>query len=57
MKIRLYNISHDFSAPDAKDKPIFLPFGKWAYDATISQTFTREAAEGIANVAPRTGYL
>ena len=49
MKFKLFNLSHDFSAPSAQDKPIFLPFGTWAYDAQISQTFTREAAAKIAN--------
>ena len=49
MTYHLFNLSHDFSAPSAQDKPIFLPFGTWAYDAQISQTFTREAAAKIAN--------
>ena len=49
MKYKLFNLSHDFSAPSAQDKPIFLPFGTWAYDAQVSQTFTREAAAKIAN--------
>jgi len=49
MKMKLYNLSHEFSAPNAEDKPIFLPFGKWAYDEKVSQAFSREAAERIAN--------
>lgn len=48
-RIKLFNLSHEFSAPAAEDKPIFLPFGTWAYDVTTSQTLTREAAERIAN--------
>ena len=48
-RIKLFNLSHEFSAPAAEDKPIFLPFGTWAYDGKISQTFTREAAARIAN--------
>lgn len=48
-RLKLFNLSHEFSAPAAEDKPIFLPFGTWAYDGTISQTLTREAAERIAN--------
>lgn len=48
-RIRLFNLSHEFSAPAAEDKPIFMPFGTWAYDVTTSQTLTREAAERIAN--------
>ena len=48
-RIKLFNLSHEFSAPAAEDKPIFLPFGAWAYDGKISQTFTREAAARIAN--------
>ena len=48
-RLKLFNLSHEFSAPAAEDKPIFLPFGTWAYDGTISQTFTREAAARIAN--------
>lgn len=43
-RIKLFNLSHEFSAPAAEDKPIFLPFGTWAYDGKISQTFIREAA-------------
>ena len=48
-RLKLFNLSHEFSAPTAEDKPIFLPFGTWAYDGKISQTFTREAAARIAN--------
>ena len=48
-RLKLFNLSHEFSAPAAEDKPIFLPFGTWAYDGTISQTLTREAAARIAN--------
>ena len=48
-RIKLFNLSHEFSAPSSEDKPIFLPFGTWAYDGKISQTFTREAAARIAN--------
>ena len=48
-RLKLFNLSHEFSAPAAEDKPIFLPFGTWAYDGKISQTFTREAAARIAN--------
>lgn len=48
-RIKLFNLSHEFSAPSSEDKPIFLPFGTWAYDGKISQTFTREAAGRIAN--------
>lgn len=48
-RLKLFNLSHEFSAPAAEDKPIFLPFGTWAYDVTTSQTLTREAAERIAN--------
>lgn len=48
-RIKLFNLSHEFSAPAAEDKPIFLPFGTWDYDGKISQTFTREAAARIAN--------
>ena len=48
-RLKLFNLSHEFSAPTAEDKPIFLPFGTWDYDGKISQTFTREAAARIAN--------
>ena len=48
-RLKLFNLSHEFSAPTAEDKQIFLPFGTWAYDGKISQTFTREAAGRIAN--------
>ena len=48
-RLKLFNLSHEFSAPSSEDKPIFLPFGTWAYDGKISQTFTREAAARIAN--------
>lgn len=48
-RLKLFNLSHEFSAPTAEDKPIFLPFGTWTYDGKISQTFTREAAARIAN--------
>lgn len=48
-RIKLFNLSHEFLAPAAEDKPIFLPFGTWAYNGKISQTFTREAAARIAN--------
>ena len=49
MKRKLYNLSHDFAAPEGEDKPIFLPFGKWDYDARISQTLDRAHGERIAN--------
>ena len=49
MKHKLYNLSHDFAAPEGEDKPIFLPFGKWDYDARISQTLDRAHGERIAN--------
>lgn len=48
-RLKLFNLSHEFSAPTAEDKPIFLPFGTWSYNGKISQTFTREAAARIAN--------
>ena len=49
MKFKLFNLSHDFAAPDAASKPIFLPFGTWAYDDRITQSLDREHAERIAN--------
>lgn len=49
MKLRLFNLSHDFAAPDAVSQPIFLPFGTWAYDDKITQSLDRAHAERIAN--------
>lgn len=49
MKFKLFNLSHDFAAPDAVSQPIFLPFGTWAYDDKITQSLDREHAERIAN--------
>lgn len=48
-KLKLYNMNHDFAAPAEEDKPIFLPFGTWAYNEKIDQTFDREHAEAIAS--------
>jgi len=49
MKLKLYNLSHDFASPAAEDKPIFLPFGTWAYNEKIDQTFDADHAASIAN--------
>lgn len=51
MKLKLYNLNHDFAAPAAEDKPIFLPFGTWAYNEKIDQTF--DADHAAANHAGR----
>jgi len=49
MKLKLYNLNHDFAAPAAEDKPIFLPFGTWAYNEKIDQTFDADHAATIAD--------
>lgn len=49
MKIKLCNVHKLAVANEGEErKPIFIPFGTWPYDDTISQTLDRPHAEGIA---------
>lgn len=49
MKIKLCNVHKMAVANEGEErKPIFIPFGTWPYDDTISQTLDRPHAEGIA---------
>ena len=42
----LYNTAHPLGA---SGKPIFIPFGEWAYDGTTRQRLDRAHGERIAN--------
>ena len=49
MKIKLCNVHKLAVANEGEErKPIFIPFGTWPYDDTISQTLDKPHAEGIA---------
>ena len=49
MKIKLCNVHKLAIANEGEErKPIFIPFGTWPYDDTISQTLDKPHAEGIA---------
>ena len=49
MKIKLCNVHKLAVANEGEErKPIFIPFGTWDYDDTITQTLDKSHAEKIA---------
>ena len=49
MKLKLCNVHKMALANEGEErKPIFIPFGTWDYDDTITQTLDKPHAEGIA---------
>ena len=49
MKLKLCNVHKMAVANEGEErKPIFIPFGTWDYDDTITQTLDKPHAEGIA---------